>query len=361
MVKRANSLRNAFNQITEQHTLAKNALLYQHDQTPPSRQKKIQLRLKKCSRRASPSSQRIRINELIVQERYAEANQLIRDIIKNTNQQQNALARVEKAYLDRRDAVQLEVMRANNLFLVQEALKTPRANWGLEGVQEWADNLERARADSLGVAVTTPKEDGSADTTPAVPEVQAPTTLGGIERSTLRTREKIVNALLSQKPDDARRVIGNVDDAGTRTILDRELSLWEKSRDIMGTAFTERSVRHRVSTPYGTDLWDVVGFEDAGLTLRAPGGSRSTLPWRQVKPNDLAALYSAIANSPNATPEEQAIASLFNMHQGSYGAANLHLNRARKEIIPTHATSKSLRTWTNLRRLKPRSPPANKP
>ena len=79
---------------------------------------------------------------------------------------------------------------------------------------------------------------------------------------------------LRQNADDARRVIGNVDDAGTRTILDRELSYLAQSRDVMGTAFTERSVRHRVSTPYGTDLWDVVGFEEAGLTLRAPGGSR---------------------------------------------------------------------------------------
>jgi hypothetical protein len=238
----------------------------------------------------------------------------------------------------------LETVVANNtdMDLIKKLVVPAQTTWGMPGDLDWANDLvaksatrAAAPADTGPVGQEAPKtppgpvsaltgqplrvqpvgtQPAAAD--PADPAAtagpaSAPSTaaLPPITDPAAAANATIDQALLAFAPTAAQQALGSLDQGAPDTrALKHKIEWWNRRAGLIARAAQSGKAKLRLPNPTTNETWDVVGADADHLEVTSPAGSRSTLPWTQFQPKDVAKIFQAAADLPEATGEDSAIA-----------------------------------------------------
>ena len=233
--------------------------------------------------------------------------------------------------------IEAQAAASNDIELIKRLVQPAQTTWGMPGDNDWAEALVAQAQTRIGSAQVDPggpvppvapapppakdpeqpvsqltgqpvKVGEPPDQPAAAPKPQLPD-LPPITDTYGQANAAIDVALLADTPSAAMQAIISLDPQAVECRALRHKIVWWSHRDAMIVrAVQGGKVKMRIPNPTTNDIWDVVGAQPETLEVSNPSGSVSTVPWSQFSAEDVAKVFQAAADSPDATPEDNATA-----------------------------------------------------
>ncbi len=273
-----------------------------------------------------------------------------------------------KAILAQRDLrkkdIEAAVVNSVDLELIKKLVQPAQSTWGLPGDADWANKLVTTAAARIAAAtpevgpigevpkpvpvevspitgrplavqpavvppVTPPVATPNA--TPASTQPASPATT--LSDPAAQSLILVDQALLAYAPIAAQQAITPLDaQSGEARALKHEIDWWNRRMPLLNRAAQSGKVKMRMPHPTTGEMWDVLGGDATNVDVSNPGGSKSTLPWTQFAPKDIAKVFQEAANLPDVTGEENATAAIMLMLAGDQTQASLQIRKAKPTI-----------------------------
>jgi hypothetical protein len=116
--------------------------------------------------------------------------------------------------------------------------------------------------------------------------------------------------------------------------IKRKVALFENRSAHLARVLAERSPKLRVPHPTTNEMWDIVALGPDSLTVSSAGGSKTDLTWSQVSIKDQARVCGEVANLPNASADDLALATVMHLVAENTALAGVALRRGKGQFDP---------------------------
>jgi signal recognition particle receptor subunit beta/serine/threonine protein kinase len=256
----------------------------------------------------------------------------------------------------RKKDIEAAAASTSDIELVKSLVQPALTTWGMPGDADWANALVTQSQTRIasGAPATVPNPAGDPQNPPpkisditgqpvkvgdapdpgqtTTPKPQLPD-LPPITDTAGQANVVVDQALLAGTPAVAMQALVNVDPLSLESrAMHHKIDWWSHRNTMIIRAAQGGKVKMRIPNPTTNEIWDVVGAQPDTIEVSNPGGAHSSVPWNQFSAHDLAKVFQAAADSPDATPEDNATAVVMCLLASDLTQASLQLKTHRTII-----------------------------